>query len=150
MEHQSASIIDRMAATLIDIIILVIATALAVIVTVSIPVINEIWLGSDTHKLWIAKSFTPLLFLFINGYKLAKTGQTLGKQAMNIQIVSNNGHLCDNIQYFYRYILLMILLLLPDPIMLGLLLLLAIVLLYNKNKSIHDFVAKTRVIQLPD
>ena len=49
MKIQPASTASRLAATIIDIIILAIATATVIILTLTIPVINDIWAGCIFH-----------------------------------------------------------------------------------------------------
>ncbi len=141
---------NRTAATLIDIITLTLATASAVIVTASIPLLSDIWVGSTDHKIMIAKSFAPILFLFINGYSLAYSGQTIGKKMMGAKIISVNGNLPDNIQHFYRYIFLLTLIWLPIELTVSLIIVEILLIGFNDNKSLHDMLAKTQVVEQVD
>ena len=141
---------NRTAATLIDMLTLVLATTAAVIITASIPFLNDIWLGSSAHKIMIAKSFAPILFLFINGYSLAQTGQTIGKKLMGATIISVNGNLPDNIQHFYRYIFLLALIWLPIGLTAVLIIVEILLITFNDNKSLHDILAKTQVVEAND
>ena len=86
------------------------------------------------------------IFLIVNGYFLAKKGQTIGKLAMGIKIVDLNGNLPGMSSMFgLRYILVNAIG--SIPLVGGLFSLVDALFIFAKDRRcLHDHIAGTRVI----
>lgn len=90
------------------------------------------------------------LYLLLNGYLLHKYGQTIGKKLLKIQIINKNNKI-PNLTYTYLLRVLLIAAIGQIPFYVGTLFsLVDILFIFRKDRRcIHDHIAKTKVIQLP-
>ena len=94
-----------------------------------------------------ATIFGLTAFLIMHGYLLHKYGQTLGKRALKIKIVSTNGDKPSLMKLFgLRYAPISIIAILP---ILGTILPLidALFIFRKDRRCIHDFIAGTKVVK---
>lgn len=86
------------------------------------------------------------IFLAINGYFLAKQGQTIGKIAVKTRIVDLNGNICPFAKMFVlRYVVLWAIH--TIPIIGNIVGLVDVLFIFGKEKRcIHDYIAGTKVV----
>lgn len=94
--------------------------------------------------------------LLLNGYLLAKRGQTLGKIAAGVQIVDyQTGHLLPFLRvYVYRYLwnlpLVVLAAVIPgtaDDIVVNLVILIGVLMIFGaERRCLHDYIAGSKVV----
>jgi uncharacterized RDD family membrane protein YckC len=86
------------------------------------------------------------VFLGLNGYFLAKNGQTIGKKIVKTRIVNLDGELCPFAKMFLlRYLVVWVIA--QIPFIGGIFCLVDALVIFGKDKRcIHDYIAGTKVV----
>lgn len=143
-----ASRSDRLAAALIDFLIVGIPGVIILVVIYQFINIAEAIGKFGLYFTLIQIAVFQSLFLLINGQLLYKKGQTVGKKFMNLKIVEiNNKPLEIQASYGLRYLVPALLPLIP---IFGYVLSLVDFLLIfaNDRRCIHDHLAGTKVVKI--
>ena len=145
--EELASRSDRLAAVIVDSVILISISVLIIYLKYGFDdIINTLQNLSllDTIVLFI---FGQTSFLILNGYLLLKKGQTIGKKFMEIKIVTTDDELPSLLKsYVLRY--LSISLFAYVPIIGNLLIMIDDLFIFrNDRRCIHDLVAGTKVVE---
>ncbi len=136
----------RLGAALIDVIIMM-AISVPIGVVVGVVDFSDMDASPSVGDQLLSSLISVALYLVVNGYLLAKNGQTVGKLALSIKIVRSNrekatfGRLLG-LRYVPVWILTSI------PMVGGLIGLLDILLIFREEKNcLHDDIADTRVVK---
>lgn len=89
-----------------------------------------------------------IVFLTLNGYLLAKKGQTIGKKMFSIRVLSNSGDQVISFSrlYFLRYLLID--LIVRIPLVGTIFALIDSLFIFREDKRcIHDLIAGTKVVK---
>ncbi len=140
-----ASILDRFCAAVGDAITMFMVYLFIVMSVVGFSdFINE---GPSTWEFITISTMSFVAYFAINGYLLAKNGQTLGKYAVGIKIVRTNRQKAS----FWRLVGLRILpisLVSAIPMVGGLILIVDALFIFRKEHNcLHDDLADTRVVK---
>ncbi|MCP4599146.1 MAG: zinc-ribbon domain-containing protein [Proteobacteria bacterium] len=136
----------RLGAALIDVIIMM-AISVPVGVVVGVIDFSDMEASQSIGNQVLSSLISVALYLAINGYFLAKNGQTVGKLALSIKIVRTNREKASfgrliGLRYVPVWIVTSI------PLVGGLVGLLDILLVFREEKNcLHDDIADTRVVK---
>lgn len=147
-EINLASLSDRIAAALIDWIIISILIILLISLTGDYKGFVDFALQGRLNYSAIMFMIWQVLYLWFNGRLLQKYGQTIGKKFMKIKIVNFHDELpWFHNSYVMRYFIFSIYLLIP---ILGLIIsFLDILFIFRKDRRcIHDHISGTKVVNI--
>ena len=147
--YQNASRMSRLGATIIDFLIVMLAVSGLIIIFQLLSINHFIWNASKLHNTLALIAISSIVFLTLNYNLLVKHGQTLGKRALNIKIISYSNNMASAEQLFYRYFIHFVIVWIPYKV--GWIGLINYAWILRKEKRcIHDIIAKTRVINAQD
>ncbi|MDG5799521.1 RDD family protein [Marinilabiliaceae bacterium ANBcel2] len=134
LEYKIASAADRIVATLIDYLIIILYAGL---------IIYGIIFTTNTFGLWNLLFFVPVIFYHLI-WELFFNGQSPGKNLMNIKVVKADGSSLSAGACFIRWIFR-----LPDISLMGGSIGLLTIIINGKGQRLGDIAASTTVIKVP-
>ena len=147
LNNNLASLSDRLAASLLDGVLLIIIIFLPLIIIFGFSGIKELMVKYGLLYFFIMLLISQCVYLLLNGRLLYKYGQTIGKRYLEIKIVSIENELPKfYTSYGLRYAVTILFNFIP--IIGNYLYLVDILFIFRKNRRcIHDLIAGKKVIE---